>query len=110
MKKNSRKPLLLVLFICVSLFCNAQKALIPKDIKEYALNTGDTIIFQYSNQDKLIVPEYYGYNPDYANIAYYLEGYMSNTYHYVKQKKNVNGGFIYHGTYSNHWASPMALW
>ena len=82
-------------------FCsNAQHRLIPNDLKTYTLQVGDTIIFKYSNPDKMIVPKYDGYNADYANLAYYLEGYMSNTYHYVKQKKNVNGGFIYHGTYS----------
>ncbi len=95
------KWLLLALFVSVGFVCNAQKQLIPTDIKKFDLQIGDTILFRFANPGANIQPYYYGYKTDYSNLAYYLEGYMCNRYHSVKRKRDVYGGYVYHADYSN---------
>lgn len=73
------KWLLLALFVSVGFVCNAQKQLIPTDIKKFDLQIGDTILFRFANPGASIKPHYYGYEyeADLSNLAYYLEGYIS---------------------------------
>lgn len=95
------KWLLLALFVSVGFVCNAQKRLIPTEVKKYSLQVGDTIIFKFQYPEVSIQPKYYGYKTDYSNLEYYLEGYMSNRYQSVKRKKDNYGGYVYHGDYSD---------
>lgn len=100
MKSNSIKYLLFVLFIGIGLCGNAQKRLIPSDIKSYTLRAGDTIIFNYSSyslERNAAIPKYYSYKTDYTNRDCYLEGYMCNSLISVKQKRRLYNGFVYHG-------------
>jgi len=100
MKRVPFKLLLLALFANISLCVNAQKKLIPSDIKSYSLRIGDTIIFNYSDfnlERKAVTPNYYSYKTDYTNRDYYLEGYLSNNYVSVKHRRKSYGGYVYHG-------------
>ncbi len=105
-----KKVLVFAIICCIGIICNAQKQLIPTDIKKNELQIGDTILFRFANPGASIKPYYYGsYNADYSDLAYYLEGYMSNRYHSVKRKRDIHGGYVYHADYSNlSFETPLA--
>ena len=110
MKRTHIKLLLLAVFTSISLCVNAQKRLIPPDIKSYKLQVGDTIIFQYygySIERNVATPKYYSIDTDYANLDYYLEGYIGNKYLSMKQKRKVYSGFVYHGYLGNLYNSTQ---